>query len=120
MRRAKRYLVEGRRKRNKLLTIVGGVFLAGDHGLRMEQRPVWADLHIIDNARFEVYVDRTRDVFSCSGFGKESRKTVLSRFCGAFLDTAVGLRRISRNNERKHKGTHAQPMLEGVKFPFVS
>lgn len=53
------------------LTIICGVFLAGDHGLGMEERLVRANLHIIDNAWFEVHVDGTRDVFSSSGLGKE-------------------------------------------------
>ena len=60
------------------LTVVGGVFLAGDHGLGVEERFVWADPHIFDNARFKVHIDRTRDVFSSCGLGKESRKPVLS------------------------------------------
>jgi len=75
----------------------------------MKERPVWADLHIIDDARLEVYVDRTRDVFSCSGFRKESRKTVLSRFCSAFLDTTVGLcvsGSLAAIMKETHEGTH--------------
>ena len=59
-------------------TVVGGVFLAGDHGLGMEERSVRADLHVVDNARLKVHIDRTRDVFSSCGLGKESRKPVLS------------------------------------------
>ena len=74
------------------LTIIGGVFLAGDHGLGMEERPVRADLHIVDNARLKIRVDGARDVFSASGLGKECRETVLSGFCArAFLKAAVGL-----------------------------
>jgi len=74
------------------LTIIGGVFLAGDHSFGMEERPVRADLDIVDNARLEIRVDGTRDVFSALGLGKESRETVLSSFCvRAFLETAVGL-----------------------------
>jgi hypothetical protein len=73
------------------LTVIGGVFLAGDHRLGMEERPVRADLHIFDNARFEVHVDRTGDVLSGSGLRKEGGETVLSRFCGAFLNAAVRL-----------------------------
>ena len=57
----------------------------------MEKGPVRAGLHIVDNARLEVHIDGTRDVFSSSGLGKESCKTVLPGFCGAFLNAAVGL-----------------------------
>lgn len=74
------------------LTIIGGVFLAGDHGLGMEERPVRSDLDIVYNARLKIRIDGTRDVFSASGLGKESRETVLSGFCArAFLKAAVGL-----------------------------
>ena len=74
------------------LTIIGGVFLASDHCLGMEQRPVWADLHVIDDARLEIRIDRTWDVFSGTSLGKESREAVLSGFRGgAFKKTAVGL-----------------------------
>ena len=74
------------------LTIIGGVFLASDHGLGMEERPVRADLHVVDNARLKIRIDGTRDVFSASGLGKESREAILSGFCArAFLKAAVGL-----------------------------
>lgn len=78
-------------KEENELTVVGGVFLASDHGLGMEERPVGTGLHIIDNARLEVHVDGTRDVFSRSCLGKERRETVLLGFWGALLNTAVGL-----------------------------
>lgn len=87
------------------LTIVGGVFLAGDHCLGMEERPVWADLHIVDNARLEIRIDGTRDVFSGSGLRKESRKTVLSGFRGTLLNTTVGLS-VSSILATMMKGTH--------------
>jgi hypothetical protein len=73
------------------LTIVGGVFLASDHGLRVEERPVGTGLHVVDNARLEVHIDGARDVFSTSGLRKEGRETVLFAFCSAWLNTAVGL-----------------------------
>ena len=57
----------------------------------MEEIPVRAGLDIVDNARLEIRIDGTRDVFSATGLGKESRETVLSGFSGAFLKTAVGL-----------------------------
>jgi len=53
-------------KKERGLTIIGGVFLAGDHGLRVEERPVRTGLDIIDDARLEIHVDGTRDVFSGS------------------------------------------------------
>ena len=40
------------RKGGRELTIIGGVFLAGDHGLGVEERPVRAGPHIVDNALF--------------------------------------------------------------------
>ena len=58
----------------------------------MEERPVRADLDIVDNTRLEIRIDGTRDVFSATGLGKESREAVLSGFCArAFLKAAVGL-----------------------------
>lgn len=76
----------------------------------MEERPVRTSLDIIDNARLEVHVDGTRDVFSGSGLGKESRETVLSRFCGAFLNAAVGLfisSTLAGIMNETHEGAHA-------------
>jgi len=58
----------------------------------MEERPVRADLHVVDNARLEIRIDGTRDVFSATGLGKESREAVLSGFCArAFVEATVGL-----------------------------
>lgn len=57
----------------------------------MEERPVRADLHVVDNTRLEIHVDRTGNVLSGSGLGKESGETVLSSFYNAFLNTTVGL-----------------------------
>jgi hypothetical protein len=78
-------------RKKRRLTIIGGVLLACDHGLRVEERPVRTSLDIIDDARLEIHVDGTRDVFSGAGLGKESCETVLSGFSGTFLKTAVGL-----------------------------
>jgi len=72
-------------------TVICGVFFAGDHCFRVEKRPVRADLHVVDNTRLEIHVDRTGNVLSGSGLGKESCETILSSFCDAFLDTTVGL-----------------------------
>ena len=96
------------------LTITSGVFLAGDHGLGVEEGPVGADLHVVDNARLEICVDRTGDVFSGAGLGKESRETVLSSFGGAFLNTAVGLcvnstlATIMKEHTKHARSTHAR------------
>ena len=87
----------------------------------MEERPVWADLHIFDDAWFEIHIDRTGDVLSSSGFGKESGKTVLSNFCDTFLNTAVGLSvssELAAILRETRENTHTQTMLKGVKFPF--
>ena len=78
------------RKGGRELTIIGGVFLAGDHGLGVEERPVRAGPHIVDNALFQVHVYRARDIFSCSGLGKERRKLVVYGLY-TFLNTALCL-----------------------------
>lgn len=76
--------------RQSRLTIIRGVFLASDHSLGTEEGSVRADLDVVDNTRLEIHVDRTRNVFSRSGLGKEGREPVLSRFWGV-LNTTVGL-----------------------------
>ena len=87
----------------------------------MEERPVRPDLHIVDNARFEIRVDGTGNVFSGSGLGKESGEPVLSCFRDTFLDTAVRLtvsRELAAIMKETREDTHTQTMLESVKFPF--
>ena len=42
------------------LTVVRGVFLACDHGLRVEKGPVRTCLDVVDNSRLEINIERPK------------------------------------------------------------
>lgn len=43
----------------------------------MEEGPVWTGLHVVNDARLEVDVEGTRDVFPAAGLGEEGRETTV-------------------------------------------
>ena len=62
------------------LTVVGGVLLARDKGLRVEEAPVWASLDLIDDIGLKVDVQGTGHVFARRSLGEESAEaTVVGR-----------------------------------------
>jgi hypothetical protein len=48
--------------------VAGSVFLASDHGLRMEKTAIGTASDLIDDVGFKVNVEGTGDVFSCRSF----------------------------------------------------
>lgn len=53
-------------------TVVSGIFLASDHGLRMEEGAVGTSPYFIDDIRFKIDVKRAGHVFSGAGLREES------------------------------------------------
>ena len=70
--------VGGTPGRSTRLTVVGRILLAGNHGLRMEERPVVAALDLIDGARLEVDVEGAGNVLARASLGEESGKATIA------------------------------------------
>jgi hypothetical protein len=106
------------------LTVVRGVFLACDHSLRVEKRPVRTSLHVVNNARFKINIERPRDVFPRASLRKKGLEATIRVRWGAFLDTTI---RLQKRREQWVKidsyepcsiDTHTQSMFQGVQLPY--
>merc|ERR1719310_1593626 len=58
--------------------VVGGIFFAGDQLLRVEELTVGTGTDLINNSRFQVYKDGTRDVFASTSLTEESVEGVIA------------------------------------------
>ena len=74
-----------------MLTVVRGVLLPGDHRLRVEERPVRAVLHVVNDARLEIDVERSRDVLARGRLREESAEAIVIGRWRAFNKTAIRL-----------------------------
>jgi len=74
-----------------LLTVVGGILFAGDHGLGVEETSVGTGSDLVNDIGFEIdlrsvmasfnpwitHVERTGDVLAGSGLGEESGESII-------------------------------------------
>ena len=58
--------------------VVGGIFLAGDQLLRVEERAVGASTDFVDDGGFQIDKDGAGDVLSRAAFGEESVERVIN------------------------------------------
>jgi len=58
--------------------VVGGIFLAGDELLGVEERAVSAGTDFIDHSGFQIDKDGAGDVLSRAAFGEESVERVIN------------------------------------------
>jgi hypothetical protein len=75
-----------------MLTVVGSVLLASDHGFWVEERPVKANFHIFDSTGLKIHIQGSWNMFSSTGLRKESSETMVSGLCcRIFLETTIRL-----------------------------
>ena len=95
-------------------TVVCSVLFPRDHRLRMKKGPVWTSLHIINSTRLQIYIKRTRNVFSRAGLREEGRESSIITCRCLRAETSVRLRtrlqlmRPLRINSACSRSTHAQ------------
>ena len=84
----------------------------------MEETPVYATPNLIDDVRFQIDVEGTRNVFARRGLREEGTETVV---VGRAIDeTTVGLDRGDQALPGPQSdGTHAQTMLDSVELPWI-
>jgi hypothetical protein len=82
--------------------VVGGVLLARDELLRMEQLAVCASADLVDDGRLQVHHDSTWDVLASAGLGEEGVEGVV-----AATDGLV----------RRHLAIRLDAVLEAVELP---
>lgn len=87
------------------LTVVSGIFLSCDHGLRVEKRPVRTSLHVINDARLKINIERSRDVFAGTSLREKCLEAAIRVRGRAFLDTAIRL------SKRSQKLVHVEPRI---------
>ncbi len=73
--------------------VVGGVLLAGDQLLRVEQLPVGAGADLIDHSGLQVKEDAARDVLASPGLGEEGVESVVTTTNGLVGGHLHGARR---------------------------
>ena len=82
--------------------IVGGIFLARDHLLWMEQFPISSGPDFIDHIRLQIDVDRPRHIFALSRLGEEG------------AEARVGISGLSLFGE---ESIRLNPVLQAVQLP---
>jgi len=82
--------------------VVGSILLAGDQLFGVEQLPVSASPHFINNSGFQVNENSPRDVFSSAGFAEESIEAVITT---------------SNGFVRGHLAIRLNPVLKAIEFP---
>ena len=100
------------------LTVAGSVLLAGDESLGVEEAPVCARSDLIDDVGLKVDIEGTRHMLARRGLGEERAETIVVGRGGPLDETTIGLSaRVNTNARGKRVETHAQTVLNGVKFP---
>jgi hypothetical protein len=82
--------------------VVGGIFLSGDQLFRVEQLTVSSSADFVNDGRFQVKKDGTRDVLSGTSFREEGVESIIT--------TTNGL-------VRRHLTIRLDTVLEAVKLP---
>jgi len=67
------------RRYKRPLTVIHSVFLACGQYLRVEKRSVGTALHIINNARLEIDIERPRNVFARTSLREECLEAAIGR-----------------------------------------
>lgn len=60
------------------LTVVGGILLAGDHGLWVEEGAEGTRPNFVNHIRLKIDVERSRDVLARGRLGEESAEAFIS------------------------------------------
>jgi hypothetical protein len=82
--------------------VVGGVLLAGDQLLRVEQLAVGARAHLIDDGRFQIDEDTARHVLAGTGLAEERIERIVTT-----TDRLV----------RRHLTVRLDTVLQAVQLP---
>lgn len=73
-----------------MLTVVGGILLAGDHCLGVEKASVGSGSDLVDDVGLEVNVERSGNVLAGTGLGEEGREAVIVG-AGLIHQSTIGL-----------------------------
>jgi hypothetical protein len=88
-----------------LLTVVGGILFASDHGLRVEETSVGTGSDLVNDIglkidlrsvvassnRYKTHVERSGDVLAGSGLGEESRESIIFSSRRSIHQSTIGL-----------------------------
>ena len=88
-----------------LLTVVGGILFAGDHGLWVEETSVGTSSDLVNDIGLKIdltsvvaslehsmtHIERSRNVLAGSGLGEESRESIILSSGRSIHQSTIGL-----------------------------
>jgi hypothetical protein len=77
-------------------TVAGSIFLASNESLGMEEAPVWAISHFIDDIGLQINVERARHMLPSGSLREKSAEAIIVFGRRAFDDAAIRLRCMSK------------------------
>lgn len=73
-------------------TVASSIFLASNESLGMEEAPIWAIPHFIDDVGLQINVERARYMLASGSLREKSAEAIIVLGGRAFDDAAIGLK----------------------------
>jgi len=101
--------------------VVGGILLAADEELGMEELPVAARSDLVNGRRVQVDEDGARDVFAIASFGeKRLERAGITDILGVGVWPAIGPETVFKEITASESTTSPQLAGGGVAYPYSS